>query len=607
MPLPNQPTKAIAASTEALAAEAKGRENGMADRIAAVVDRYWLSIAAFVAKQPTYAEIIVAVTFAHQAMRDELQREFGKELDKLTEYVSRRAISNTVKALPDNWIEELIQTVRPEPLPVGISVEKAAKALVFRPDEARAPLTLAQVIRDSTRLGDPNAIAATINRVRTNGGTPGEVMKAIRPMVQGVKSTVHRVVRDSGQLATTLQNVSTWNQLGNLVVGLQVNAVPRSEFSRPDHLERSGTIYYYQPTGEQKSITEAPLPPYDRENGRYVLKHNCRCHLGRAKIHGAIRSITRAWYAGEFFELRTRRGALLTVTANHPVMTDQGFVPANQIRQGDYLISDGIRCSEGPDNVNDGIPSIEQVFKSFVMAFGSRRQKRPDPLEFHGDGRCMNQEIDIVGASGGLMDRGNTSLIQRAKKSKLVRGASLAVRRPDLHRPLGGRHLLPLDPFGVRSFAESNACFQKQSVNPAGAAHTFLGRIPASDAVLVGERLDGLSGQVLVNKARRRDSLPFRPPSNSRFTFSAERDVVFDEASPDGNVASVRLASELVDRYAREIAFDDVVSVKRFTSATHVYSVDSGLGYYMGSDSRVAVINGNCWLSPVLAGQSLGT
>lgn len=279
--MPTKATNTIAASTKLLVDELHHKQERVADEVASIVDGYWKRLATVIASNPTPSDLIVATRLAHQAMAKQITKVFGVKLKQVLDYTHEKAVDNVLQALPKKWMDRLLK----EALPVGKpSTENQKKSLlkvrIFSPREVNPGQVVAELIADTTHLGDPQAISSTVNLLRLQGKTSQQIAKAVKPMVYDVKSTVRRVVRDTSQFATTAENLGTWNALPKgMVLGYQVHAVPRTKYSRPEHLARSGTIYYVNPKDGQKGLSEMPQPPYDVENGRMQLEYNCRCYL----------------------------------------------------------------------------------------------------------------------------------------------------------------------------------------------------------------------------------------------------------------------------------------------------------------------------------------
>lgn len=283
MPKPSPITKLVASTTKQLMKQLHSRQESAAVRIASIVDEYWKRLATVIASSVPPDQIVIASRLAHSQMTKDLRKAFAEEMAGLQTYTHQRGVAMFLDALPADWGKMLLEkgvVVESPNASKTYQKKSTLQTKIFSTREVVPVEVLDSVISDTTRLGNPSNIASTINAMRLQGKTTRQIAKAIEPQVYGVKTTVARVVRDAGQYAATVQNVSTWNSLPrDFIIGYEVHAVPKTMYSRPEHLERSGTIYYFEPTRNQKSMADCPLPPYDREGGRLVLKFQCRCFI----------------------------------------------------------------------------------------------------------------------------------------------------------------------------------------------------------------------------------------------------------------------------------------------------------------------------------------
>ena len=62
------------------------------------------------------------------------------------------------------------------------------------------------------------------------------------------------------------------------------------------------------------------------------------CFLPGTRVSGLFVAGLKARYSGPMIELQTAQGARLSVTPNHPVLTDQGWIPAHCVIEGDCIL-----------------------------------------------------------------------------------------------------------------------------------------------------------------------------------------------------------------------------------------------------------------------------
>lgn len=120
-----------------------------------------------------------------------------------------------------------------------------------------------------------------------------------------------------------------------------------------------------------------------------------QCFLGDTAVEA--RGVAKAYrrsYSGEVVTLTTREGQL-TCTPNHPVLSQQGWIAAGLLDEGDYLVRGEFRegmCGSDPD-VHDVPPQFAESFDA-LRHQGSRQWMVGRDMDFHGDG--SEAEIEVV-------------------------------------------------------------------------------------------------------------------------------------------------------------------------------------------------------------------
>ena len=115
-----------------------------------------------------------------------------------------------------------------------------------------------------------------------------------------------------------------------------------------------------------------------------------QCIVGGTVVSSpAILATSKRWYDGQVIEIRTVNGHILTVTPNHPILTDKGWIAAHLLQEGDNVISsrDGQRTVSAVDPNDYSRPTvIEDVLESFARTGGMIKQVTQSASMFHGDG-----------------------------------------------------------------------------------------------------------------------------------------------------------------------------------------------------------------------------
>lgn len=140
---------------------------------------------------------------------------------------------------------------------------------------------------------------------------------------------------------------------------------------------------------------------YDIDNLPAIPAH-LNCVLPETLVStGRLVASFRAWYRGDVVTIRTADGRRLTVTPNHLVLTDRGFVPAHGLRPGDNLVC---RAGEvfpglGPDR-DDRPAQAAEVFRAETVRGGLLPNRVPtSPVDFHGDAAGFDRDVHVVPAN----------------------------------------------------------------------------------------------------------------------------------------------------------------------------------------------------------------
>lgn len=273
---------------------------------------------------------------------------------------------------------------------------------------------------------------------------------------------------------------------------------------------------------------------------------------------GKILEISRRWYAGELTVLHTASGDELRVTANHPVLTDHGWLPGHLVREGDSIF----RCLDGHGAV-DGRPdeqqtpmAIEDIWASLSVA-GDLHVMPLATEDFHAD--VAEGEVEIVRPYSNLAAVRNTEFGQPTGELSLVSGHG--------RRPL----LATSGVFG--SFIQSGHTASAGSMGGAGLSFPFS-----------GSHFAGAQQASLATSPR------FDAP---REQFSSQSASVY-----------ARRGLDLVGRLASRIERDRVVEVRGVSFADHVYNLHTDEGWY--SSNNHIISNCDCGTVPIIGNKDPG-
>lgn len=274
------------------------------------------------------------------------------------------------------------------------------------------------------------------------------------------------------------------------------------------------------------------------------------CYQASAVVSGDFIGASKAWYSGQMVEFASAEGRRLTVTANHPVFTARGLVPANQLQEGDYLLGDrgqsGIALlgqSEEWDK-HDGPTTAEQIFQALRQRDGSIRKVVPGAEDFHGEAARFVGQVEVVGSYRKLAD---------------YLDAERAEQRGDLE-------------FESTDLAALSSSAAGQLIG--GARNT-------ADRVM---SRDGLSPASSLAHARPFDRFGLAPSSHWNTSIA--------EALLQGAAGDAAFARQLVERSAGSVVFDKLVNIRKFDFSGHVFDLETQQGWMMADG--IAASNCRC-------------
>lgn len=190
-----------------------------------------------------------------------------------------------------------------------------------------------------------------------------------------------------------------------------------------------------------------------------VMAGTSVCVLGRAT--GAYS----ARWEGPAVRLATLGGRRLTVGPNHPVLTNTGWVRAEDLREGDQVVCQrrSSRAVTVEENIHDCPPLVEEVFKT-LGTVGLHSRVIATPVHLHGDGNFCEGEVSIVDVDGVLTQVANTALIQEY--------GELVLNDADPQHPLVAS--LRSLPFGLDSVEGSSSSFpHRAQISGVGVPGTY--------------------------------------------------------------------------------------------------------------------------------------
>lgn len=355
------------------------------------------------------------------------------------------------------------------------------------------------------------------------------------------------------------------------------------------------------------------------------------CVLPGNRVQGNVLACSRSLYSGKAIEIRTVGGRTVRVTGNHPILTPSGFVAANSIHEGQYLLNGERKVDPSAShNKEDGPPLIEDIFRSLSQIRpGVRRLARPRFVEeFHGDARFIKGDVDIVYAKGELLshpkpqnfqcichDVLNRSSVKASQKSGFSPGhlslfgillsSTSLLRCACLQSPLFVRQGVHL-PFGVlgNDFPLFNGQIVRTESRPFCGGSRYDPRfnknthksewlpisslpVPYRQPELLGQFVQTLPCEVSPDQLRTiRDSTFSVPNDHPRLS----------QELGEGGPRDSHVGGDTVQRFAGKITMDQVVAVREFDFHGYVYDLqtDDGLIIANTNSDSIGILISNC-------------
>lgn len=430
---------------------------------------------------------------------------------------------------------------------VGLRSDQVRAIFKLRAELASAePGTLVTRIPPQPGLRD---IAGFRAKIPANGATPEWIdAQAARYSKMSLNYRARTIARTETLTASNQGQVELWRQAQES--GTLSSDAKRVWIATDDSRTRDE---HAEVDGEEVGINE----PFSNgeEPGEAV-----NCILPGATVSGKFVGGLEARYSGPAREIKTRRGHTLRVTVNHPILTNNGWIPALALSQGDNLISysDKVGSDIGSlgSHVNDDYrpPLIEDVFES--MAIRGRSIMKLAAHDLHNDAKFTDGEISVVGSDGVLMLGDDIKSLEA--KNKLS---------------------LPI----------SDPAFDKIGVVSSSAGDLGLHGVDAPSVALPG--LPALTDDSVSVQF---EALPLQQLSIGP---AADWDTIKLEAPFQSGPAHSGFVRQLLERSAGKIAFDEIIEVRDFDFRGHVYDLQSVTGWIVAD----GIVISNCRCSQGIA------
>lgn len=406
----------------------------------------------------------------------------------------------------------------------------------------------------------------------------GNPKKGIPGVMEASRRNASTLVHDTVMQITNNAKMAVYKENSDVVKGVE-------QLSTLDSKTSDICIAY---SGAKWDLDGEPIGgttlPFDGGPPRHP-----NCLAGDTIISAAgISQHYKRWFDGEVVVLSITGIDDVTITPNHPVLTDHGWVAAGLLKQGDNLVfCEDIEATMIMLNPNNHHmeTSIKDIGNSLLMSGGVITPVVPTSAEdFHGDG-TINGEVDIILANSFLTDNGqircNEQIIKRPFTLRHFLGIVLNSFRTFTQFFKSGF----TSPSGVLCGAGAGA----SCINAGAGRLNTVGLADSSDRQT--ESLESIKNDATVasNTASNITSGLSGKISGMKFDNFA---IVKELLALYGQIKPCKSVSDSVstepdtfgnfsDRLARHIGFVKLQNVTVRKYASHVYNLQSELGWFI--------------------------
>lgn len=465
---------------------------------------------------------------------------------------------------------------------------------------------------DLIKIRRQEAMAATLRRFRgwassvPPGGTPAPVgpqAKLINKEFRKIRFETNRLQIDQGHKLNSSLNATMAEGTGAIAAMWHSNWRQISYRFRPEHKERDEQVYTIRPNWAlDRGLMKAGPAGYTDQITQPGEEVFCRCLPGSVLIpYANIEAVSRRAYDGVLVKITTAFGKSLSVTPNHPVLSEHGWRIADALNIGDYVVEsiDQIVETQAENNEYHAIPSIREIFE-FLAPIGRSCMAQGATDQFHGDG-MVDCNVDIIFAGRPLRIDRKARFSQRGRQFRLSGALSAFSAVGSLRQHFNGfwttskqfAHYLASPFLGFRRLiietyagrfahcSQWNASFGDPVYDCRASGVVFRGNDGRRD-----------SGLVCFDNLLRRKIKLFAKV-DSRLGFRANCDSSGSKPAPNGGVRDLKLLckSNCID--PTKVRFGQIIQIDRYSFSGHVYNLQTTDGWYVSD----GIVTHNCHYS----------
>lgn len=299
----------------------------------------------------------------------------------------------------------------------------------FLRDSFNQPETLSKVQLLATRSfellkGVSAQMGSEMNRILAegiaDGDNPAVIAKDMTDRIEEISDNrAMTIARTETIYAHAEGQLDSFDELGVKQLGLQAEwSTAGDDRVCPECSDMEGEIF-----------------DVDDAHGLIPLHPNCVLGESFIECSDAI-ALTRTKYSGRIIHLTTSGNNRISVTEHHILLTSRGWRFAKDVKEGDeFLDASNVNSRPAPNKENR--VCIQDVFDSFCKVFPKhvRRITGTSSEDFHGDGKFIDSEVNVVLADCKLWNKPDAFMSAQFEKNFFIGGDV----RPQQALVLGGK------------------------------------------------------------------------------------------------------------------------------------------------------------------------
>lgn len=398
------------------------------------------------------------------------------------------------------------------------------------------------------------------------------------------------------------------------VVGNPSGVSPVGNDKHGDHYHMAGKLFRWDdPTvysdDHGKTWRKRPATWSKRTPGEDI-----QCFPGTSKINfsNGCDKLWRSYFTGNLVTLLTTGGIDMEATPNHPILTDKGWLPMNEIQEGDYLVQ---ALSHGPQvtkrHPDTCVTTFAKAFETFAEVCGATTTSAKS--DFYGD--ITDGNIDAVNIKSFLSDYLKSTRLQSVAQFLFATTVSSARCVASFFAQLGSFQTYLAPSFwgpathnSITGFGQCSTSFVREGthadevgLSTSAQREIVVSYDPLNDAPNHPKRLSNTGGTftsrvafhnsilreiVTAIVAARNNFLNNSPPSPERLA-----EVVRMTTKSDGHIFEL-------DTFRYQLVRVCKKSFREFSG--HVYTLQSFSGYYSVTNANLVAKNCRCFAEPVI-------